>query len=156
MTCDGKALPSTAFTPSATVILPLHSHSPCIWPCPRYVFQQYFSLPFSFPPYPYRISADYQGTSNRLLTLACIHPETKETERLVADPAPGITAAPHEDNLRYFDVTIQGPDGSPFASAFVCSVIGRQSLDMSMQTVFSSWSFFFPRNTQWRLPRSVS
>ncbi|KAF8906715.1 ubiquitin-conjugating enzyme [Mucidula mucida] len=40
----------------------------------------------------------------------------KETERLVADPAPGITASPHEDNLRYFDVTIQGPDGSPFAS----------------------------------------
>ncbi|THH29330.1 hypothetical protein EUX98_g4859 [Antrodiella citrinella] len=40
----------------------------------------------------------------------------KETERLVADPAPGISAAPHEDNLRYFDVTIQGPDGSPFAN----------------------------------------
>ncbi|KAI0666383.1 ubiquitin-conjugating enzyme/RWD-like protein [Trametes maxima] len=38
----------------------------------------------------------------------------KETERLVADPAPGITASPHDDNLRYFDVTIQGPDGSPF------------------------------------------
>ncbi|CAK5275894.1 unnamed protein product [Mycena citricolor] len=31
-----------------------------------------------------------------------------------ANPAPGITAAPHDDNLRYFDVTIQGPDGSPF------------------------------------------
>ncbi|THH01605.1 hypothetical protein EW026_g1104 [Hermanssonia centrifuga] len=40
----------------------------------------------------------------------------KETERLVADPAPGISAAPHEDNLRYFDVSIQGPDGSPFQS----------------------------------------
>ena len=40
----------------------------------------------------------------------------QETERLVADPAPGITAAPHDDNLRYFDVTIQGPDGSPFES----------------------------------------
>jgi hypothetical protein len=38
----------------------------------------------------------------------------QETERLVADPAPGITASPHDDNLRYFDVTIQGPDGSPF------------------------------------------
>ncbi|KAI0281769.1 ubiquitin-conjugating enzyme/RWD-like protein [Russula aff. rugulosa BPL654] len=38
----------------------------------------------------------------------------KETERLVADPAPGISASPHDDNLRYFDVTIQGPDGSPF------------------------------------------
>ena len=43
----------------------------------------------------------------------------QETERLVADPAPGISAAPHEDNLRYFDVTIQGPDGSPFQSAFI-------------------------------------
>lgn len=38
----------------------------------------------------------------------------QETERLVADPAPGITAAPHDDNLRYFDVTIEGPGGSPF------------------------------------------
>ena len=30
----------------------------------------------------------------------------QETERLASDPAPGITASPHEDNLRYFDVTI--------------------------------------------------
>lgn len=34
----------------------------------------------------------------------------------MADPAPGISASPHDDNLRYFDVTIQGPDGSPFQS----------------------------------------
>lgn len=38
----------------------------------------------------------------------------KETERLASDPAPGITASPHDDNLRYFDVTIEGPQGSPF------------------------------------------
>jgi len=38
----------------------------------------------------------------------------KETERLVNDPAPGISAVPHEDNLRYFNVIISGPDGSPF------------------------------------------
>ncbi|KAG8977459.1 Ubiquitin-conjugating enzyme 13 [Tulasnella sp. 427] len=38
----------------------------------------------------------------------------KETERLIADPAPGISAVPHEDNLRYFDVAIVGPEGSPF------------------------------------------
>ncbi|ODV96664.1 hypothetical protein PACTADRAFT_74289 [Pachysolen tannophilus NRRL Y-2460] len=38
----------------------------------------------------------------------------KETERLVSDPVPGITAIPHEDNLRYFDVTIQGPQSSPY------------------------------------------
>ena len=40
----------------------------------------------------------------------------QETERLVADPAPGISALPHDDNLRYFDVIIEGPGGSPFAS----------------------------------------
>jgi len=38
----------------------------------------------------------------------------KETERLQSDPAPGITAEPHSDNLRYFNVTIAGPSGSPF------------------------------------------
>lgn len=38
----------------------------------------------------------------------------QETERLVSDPVPGITAVPHEENLRYFDVTIQGPDQSPY------------------------------------------
>ncbi|KAL7750881.1 ubiquitin-conjugating enzyme E2 N [Sorochytrium milnesiophthora] len=32
----------------------------------------------------------------------------------MADPAPGIQANPHEDNLRYFDVIISGPAGSPF------------------------------------------
>ncbi|EGF81110.1 hypothetical protein BATDEDRAFT_29762 [Batrachochytrium dendrobatidis JAM81] len=38
----------------------------------------------------------------------------KETERLIAEPAPGIEAHPHEDNLRYFDVVIAGPSQSPF------------------------------------------
>ncbi|KAJ3363662.1 Ubiquitin-conjugating enzyme 13 [Allomyces javanicus] len=38
----------------------------------------------------------------------------KETERLLADPAPGIQATPHEDNLRYFDVVMSGPSQSPF------------------------------------------
>lgn len=32
----------------------------------------------------------------------------------MADPAPGIVATPHEDNLRYFDVVISGPSQSPF------------------------------------------
>ncbi|KAJ3152117.1 Ubiquitin-conjugating enzyme 13 [Geranomyces michiganensis] len=38
----------------------------------------------------------------------------KETERLMAEPAPGIQATPHDDNLRYFDVVISGPAQSPF------------------------------------------
>jgi len=38
----------------------------------------------------------------------------KETERLIADAVPGISAKPHEENLRYFDVDITGPEQSPF------------------------------------------
>ncbi|PHH83592.1 hypothetical protein CDD82_6620 [Ophiocordyceps australis] len=38
----------------------------------------------------------------------------KETERLMAEPVPGISAVPHDDNLRYFDVTIHGPSQSPY------------------------------------------
>ena len=30
---------------------------------------------------------------------------------------PGISAVPHEENLRYFDVTIDGPDSSPYQGA---------------------------------------
>ncbi|KAM6495166.1 Ubiquitin-conjugating enzyme/RWD-like protein [Amanita muscaria] len=57
----------------------------------------------------------------------------KETERLIADPAPGITAAPHEDNLRYFDVTIEGPGGSPF-----------EREDLSFYSALASLELFLP------------
>lgn len=40
----------------------------------------------------------------------------KETERLVSDPVPGITATPLEDNLRYFEVLIVGPALLPYAN----------------------------------------
>jgi len=38
----------------------------------------------------------------------------KEIQRLVNDPVPGISASPHQDNLRYFDVIIAGPSASPY------------------------------------------
>ncbi|KAF2027535.1 ubiquitin-conjugating enzyme [Setomelanomma holmii] len=38
----------------------------------------------------------------------------KESERLIKEPVQGISATPHEDNLRYFDVTIDGPSQSPY------------------------------------------
>jgi ubiquitin-protein ligase len=60
----------------------------------------------------------------------------QETERLVADPAPGISAAPHEDNLRYFDVTIQGPDGSPFQSTLIDSAQVSTVTDLRTDGVF--------------------
>lgn len=40
---------------------------------------------------------------------------TKETQRLMADPVPGISAVPDDSNARYFHVIIAGPEGSPFA-----------------------------------------
>jgi ubiquitin-conjugating enzyme E2 N len=33
---------------------------------------------------------------------------------LLKEPAPGIEARPHDDNLRYFEVTIDGPVDSPY------------------------------------------
>uniref|UniRef100_A0A3Q0SMG8 Ubiquitin-conjugating enzyme E2Nb n=1 Tax=Amphilophus citrinellus TaxID=61819 RepID=A0A3Q0SMG8_AMPCI len=38
----------------------------------------------------------------------------KETQRLMAEPVPGITATPDEGNARYFHVFIAGPQDSPF------------------------------------------
>ncbi|KAL0052318.1 hypothetical protein WJX82_000194 [Trebouxia sp. C0006] len=36
----------------------------------------------------------------------------KETQRLISEPAPGISASPSEENLRYFNVMILGPQQS--------------------------------------------
>merc|ERR1711904_229481 len=40
----------------------------------------------------------------------------KETQRLMQEPPPGISATPYEDNLRYFNVIIAGPQSSPYES----------------------------------------
>lgn len=40
--------------------------------------------------------------------------DTQETERLFAEPVPGISATPDETNARYFHITIAGPRDSPF------------------------------------------
>lgn len=38
----------------------------------------------------------------------------KETQRLMQEPVPGISAVPDEQNARYFHVIVSGPQGSPF------------------------------------------
>ncbi|XP_016961759.1 ubiquitin-conjugating enzyme E2 N [Drosophila biarmipes] len=38
----------------------------------------------------------------------------KETQCLLADPTPGISAIPDESNARYFHVLVCGPHDSPF------------------------------------------
>nr|XP_036224974.1 ubiquitin-conjugating enzyme E2 N isoform X1 [Bactrocera oleae] len=39
---------------------------------------------------------------------------TKETQRLMQEPVPGINAIPDENNARYFHVIVTGPNDSPF------------------------------------------
>ncbi|THG10788.1 hypothetical protein TEA_010696 [Camellia sinensis var. sinensis] len=38
----------------------------------------------------------------------------KETQRLLNEPAPGTSASPSEDNMRYFNVMILGPTQFPY------------------------------------------
>ncbi|WOH03024.1 hypothetical protein DCAR_0522415 [Daucus carota subsp. sativus] len=38
----------------------------------------------------------------------------KETQRLLTEQAPGISASPSEENMRYFNVIILGPEKSPY------------------------------------------
>ena len=38
----------------------------------------------------------------------------KETQRLLAEPVEGVSATPYEDNMRYFNVAIAGPAGTPY------------------------------------------
>lgn len=47
----------------------------------------------------------------------------------MADAPPGISAAPKDDNLRHFDVTVAGPGQSPYegtsiGSTSLCSTLG--------------------------------
>lgn len=44
----------------------------------------------------------------------CLPDHAQETQRLMAEPVPGITATPDEGNARYFHVVIAGPQDSPF------------------------------------------
>ncbi|MFS7890940.1 putative ubiquitin-conjugating enzyme E2, ubiquitin-conjugating enzyme/RWD [Helianthus anomalus] len=47
----------------------------------------------------------------------------KETQRLLSEPAPGISASPSEDNMRYFNVMILGPTQSPYEAVVLVYVL---------------------------------
>mmetsp|Transcript_97133 Transcript_97133/g.274585 ORF Transcript_97133/g.274585 Transcript_97133/m.274585 type:complete len:153 (+) Transcript_97133:121-579(+) len=38
----------------------------------------------------------------------------KETQKLDAEPPPGVSAVPDKDNYRYFHIRMQGPSGTPY------------------------------------------
>ena len=54
----------------------------------------------------------------------------------VSSRVPGISAVPHEDNLRYFDVTIHGPSQSPYEcwSPHACWI--KYSLTLHLAGIF--------------------
>ena len=49
----------------------------------------------------------------------------QETQRMLQKPDPGISATPHEDNLRYFNVVISGPQDSAYESELLSQSIGH-------------------------------
>ena len=90
----------------------------------------------------------------------------KETERLMAEPhvsqtqsrqlknvalltlvissVPGISAVPHEDNLRYFDVKIHGPSQSPYEGQSEHTLLRRvKAVAYGSQPASSSLSFSY-------------
>ena len=58
----------------------------------------------------------------------------------------GISATPHDDNLRYFDVTIDGPSQSPYEGMSVHLVFLTMA-NQEPQAGSSSWSCSFPTTT---------
>lgn len=102
----------------------------------------------------------------------------QETQRLVAEPVPGIKAEPHEENARYFSVIIDGPkDVSGFTVIFLLKQISLIAVFIVNQASFSgvlqarvhlkicfpamvfrphmmeensSWSYFFQKSIPWR------
>lgn len=58
----------------------------------------------------------------------------KETERLQNEPVPGISAEPHDENARYFDVWVDGPDGSCYEGEQGQKTHGKDSETSDMLT----------------------
>lgn len=46
----------------------------------------------------------------------------------MADSPPGISAAPKDDNLRHFDVTVAGPESSPYEGEQESMCLFRQGV----------------------------
>ena len=98
--------------------------------------------------------------------------------RLVClNAAPGISATPYADNLRYFQVLIEGPNSSPYESTLAACAPSlsrhrRPARELSLhsqpcvsdvhlawlrsQRAFSNWSFFSQKSIRWRLPRCAT
>ncbi len=65
---------------------------------------------------------------------------TQEIQRLMQDPAPGIQAHPSNDNLRYFNVAIEGPADSPYeGGTFKLELFLPEDYPMAAPKVGGGW-----------------
>ncbi|OVA12285.1 Ubiquitin-conjugating enzyme [Macleaya cordata] len=66
----------------------------------------------------------------------------KETQRLLSEPAPGISASPSEENMRYFNVMILGPTQSPYeGGVFKLELFLPEEYPMAAPKVWN-WKLF--------------
>jgi len=66
----------------------------------------------------------------------------------MSDSPPGISAAPNEENLRHFDVSVSGPESSPYeGTSMSYRDIEYTGRGLTGQEVYSSSSCIYRRNT---------
>jgi len=69
----------------------------------------------------------------------------KETQRLLTEPVPGITATPEDSNARYFRVLIKGPQESPYAGgSFALELFLPEEYPMSPPKVRFTTKIYHP------------
>eukprot|EP01018_Ginkgo_biloba_P012689 Gb_28268 [translate_table: standard] len=76
-----------------------------------------------------------------------------ETQRLLSEPAPGISASPSEENLRYFNVMILGPSQSPYEGGI--NLFGVIDILLNLTRVHSIGRPICGVSVKWKLQRSV-
>ncbi|KAG6487479.1 hypothetical protein ZIOFF_056065 [Zingiber officinale] len=87
------------------------------WNLPRLVLLLVFDFRVSRSIGERRLESAARDPTHRIISMANSNlPRRiiKETQRLLSEPAPGISASPSEDNMRYFNVMILGPTQSPY------------------------------------------
>uniref|UniRef100_A0A5G2QZC6 Ubiquitin conjugating enzyme E2 N n=1 Tax=Sus scrofa TaxID=9823 RepID=A0A5G2QZC6_PIG len=73
-----------------------------------------------------------------------------ETQRLLAEPVPGIKAEPDESNARYFHVVIAGPQDSPFeGGTFKLELFLPEEYPMAAPKVRFMTKIYHPNVDNW-------
>ncbi|CAI9754966.1 unnamed protein product [Fraxinus pennsylvanica] len=62
-----------------------------------------------------------------------------ETQRLLSEPAPGISASPSEENMRYFNVMILGPTESPYEVSIQALLSAPNPDDPLSENIAKHW-----------------